>query len=578
MDLEVLSALNSPSYSPTFGVLHTIPSSVDADRSPVPLQHVLLNRYPTQLSDVVSDLCDVAIRHNQRLRHDVLLTSHMTDDSVDLVSDQIRVRSDFQAICRGLWSRQKTTATDLGPKTESFATFIGTYLARIDAAFSKMHIASRRDSYSSIDSEMEAIALEGISDRYERRDSPKVSPTTGFESLPTETVWKIFRYLEPVYLPANNLAIQNYRKDLSMFSQLSLVSKAWRESNIPSLYRCIVMSNDPNRLDKLLQALKLHGTSVRVIIIDDIDIGPVHIRTCTYYIDKCLLFCTNLLHLQCNGDIELGSRMHYLPSLALTFPPALPVDLQAAFRFAGPDLEHLELSKWSPQGDQSSVVIPSTLPQLRKIRVSDSGVGLDPLTRLLESATREGGNVLQELSIINISSLDGPSILQLLSVNRLSKHITVLRVRLHPRCQILSGNDLPKDILPLCPSLIEFSYTSPSSAEVFPHLPQSLRILELAILLPHREVASKTPNLSVPATSMSSVKPFIEYIRSSASHNIQRLSIVRQVFDFSSVSTRTWRRLGVQAWDPQNELWGLCEKRNIQLDCTFAMDVSQIKW
>lgn len=537
-----------------------------------------LDRYSAQLSDVVSHLCDVAIRHNQQLRHNIILAKHIADDSVDLVSDQLRARSDFLMICRGLWFRLRTTATDLSQAPEPFEVFIRTYLARIDTAFSEMNAASRRYSHSSVDSEMEAMALEGISDRYERHDSPKVSPALNFENLPTETIWKILRYLEPVYLPADLIAVQNYRRELSMFAQLSLVSKSWLDFTTPSLYHCIALFNDPTRLDKLSQALKVHGTSVRVIVMDDIDIGPVHIRTCTYYIDKCLSLCPNLLHVQCNGDVELGSRIHHLPSLALIFPPWLPVDLPAALRFAGPDLEHLEISKWSPQEDQSSIVIPSILPQLRTISVSDGSIGLEPLTKLFESTTREGRNVFRELSILNIASLDRPSILRLLNVNKLSAHITVLRVRLHPRFRILNSNDLPKDILALCPSLIEFSYTSPSSAEVFAHLPQSLRILELAILLPHRDVPSRTPKLMVPTMTMSSVEPFIQYLQSSASGNLRRLSIVRQVFESDRVLIPTWRRLDVQVWDLQNELRGLCRKRNIQLDCTFTMDISQVKW
>ncbi|KAF9458389.1 hypothetical protein BDZ94DRAFT_107899 [Collybia nuda] len=432
-------------------------------------------------------------------------------------------------LCQRLWDCQKTDLVDPVQKNEQFEVFIGVYLARIDNAFSEMHETSRRDSVISVDS-IEAITFEGISNRYRRFSSPTVLSGRGFGDLPTETAWKIFRYLEPVYLSVDLIAVQNYFKEVS---------------------------SDPVRLDKLLRALRAHGPSVRVVVIDDIDIGPVHIRTCSRYIDQCLSLCPSVHHVQCNGDIGLDtSRMHTLPSLALVLPRWLPVDIPAAFRFAGPELKRFGISEWNLLGkEENTVLIPSTLPQLEAFSITDSNLSPGLLSRLLYSITKEGRNVLRELSFAGISALDGPNILQLLEINTLSAHITILRIRLHRVTTYVDNDNSIQSILGVCPCLIEFSYTSPSSSEIFTHLPQTLRTLELAAIFSYPFLPPVISGKMVPR--ITTVDPFVRYLRSPTSKNIRRLSIIRQVLQWDRMTGQLWRRLGAQTWDWEGELQGL---------------------
>ncbi|GLB38994.1 hypothetical protein LshimejAT787_0601560 [Lyophyllum shimeji] len=101
-----------------------------------------------------------------------------------------------------------------------------------------------------------------------------------------------------------------------------------------------------------------------------------------------------------------------------------------------------------------------------------------------------------------MESLHGPGILLLLRINGMYTHLTTLRLKLAHPCELhCCGNDFPIHFLRLCPSLTEFSYTSPSSVEVFQYLPPSLRVLELAVILPQVPTTGSTAVPAFPPSS-----------------------------------------------------------------------------
>lgn len=580
-DAQRLVAANSPAFSSTFRVL----LSHMFDRPPTNGEESpLLDTYPEQLLQVISDLCDVVITRSLRLCANLLVHQHQdVETQVDIAHEEQTMRSEFRILCKVLWDRH-----DKGKSSESDSLFddaIQPYLARIDANFRETRTATTIPNVpATVDSDLVAMTLEGLSsDRFTgvQQQAPCKStadrgPT--FNSLPTETVWKILDFLRPSYFPIDILSANAYCVECSAFAQLMLVSKSWSEMVLPILYNTVVLFANPESLNKLSFALESHGDLVRTIIIDDVGLGldhDIHIQACWRYIDKCFQYSTNLLRVECYGDYQVelhdfpkSGSQNQIHTLILRLPLWLPFNVSRVLTLPSSSLEHLEISQWNTHALQPAldpITCPS-LPKCRTIDLQHSNIGEGDVAALLSLAAVDGKSSLRSLSITDMVSLHPPAILSLLRINEISTHLSTLRIQLAHGAQHDDGNDFPIQVLPLCPSLVEFSYTSPASVEVFQYLPPSLRALELAVILPQVHTINSTPN-----PSLSSVEPFITYIASDRAANLERLSVVRRVNSTAIDTPFPWIRLDTQQWDDQGELRALCKRKHVQFDCAFSL-------
>lgn len=571
-DGEILHAINSPYFSPTFKVLLAITRPTFED---VPLGEpnlFKLNRYPGHLTDVISDLSDVAIHHALRLRAAAILHH-------DAFEHGRQIRAELIQLSRLIYDQN-----NLEDGSSSFMQVLQCHLDKMDAAFSEPLFAqSIPELQTSIESDLLAITLEGLpSHRYTSDVLRKATllPARGFSDLPTETVWKIMEYLRPTYVSLDLLSASSYCSKYSAFTQLLLVSKSWSEMILPVLYHTIALFANPEALNKLVHALKLYGPLVRTVIIDDVGLGPIpdiHIRTCQRYIDKCLDLCTSLDRVECYGDYQLrdhGSSesraLSRVRTLRLGMPPWLPYDISATISLAFASLQRLEIFGWESHPHQPSLNTNSSLglPQLTALELRNGSIYEDQVTALLAMATCDSASSLRSLAILDMASFDASAVLALLKVNEACAHLTALHIRLANSIELATGNELPLRVLALCPALVEFSYTSPTSVDIFDHLPHTLRALELAVLVPHAHCSM----LPTSAPSVSSVEPFIRYVSSDRGANLRRLSIVRRICQDGGIpSPHAWKRLETQSWDEHRRLQDFCRRRDIALDCALAL-------
>ncbi|KAF8067956.1 hypothetical protein FPV67DRAFT_1494385, partial [Lyophyllum atratum] len=491
-DTQRLAAANSPAFSSTFRVV----LSPDIFVHPKPAINrrdpLLLDTYPTQLSQVFSDLCDVVLKRSLRLRADELLARHqVAEPHVDIALEERKMRSEFRLLCRMLWDRYHQ---DFSPKNDKlFDSAIQPYMAKIDASFWESSTATGiQNASTSMDVDLMAITLEGVTfDRFHGVENQALlAPTSQgptFNDLPTETAWKILDFLRPTYTAIDLLSVQSYRVQCCSFAQLMFVSKSWSEMVPPLLYHTLVLFANPHSLNKLVAVLRSYGSLVRTIIIDGVALGSddddMHIQSCREYIDQCLKHSINLRHVECYGDYQVALRdvpklrsQSQIQNLVLRLPLWLPFDVCSAIGLSPSSLERLEISQWRPHALQP-VLDPATCPRLPRCRTIDlreSSIGADQVSALLSLATENGQSSLRDLSLIDMS-FDAPAILEVLHVNEISTYLTTLRIQLPHSVQHGAGIDFPFQVLPLCPSLTEFSYTSPTSAEVFHYLPPSLR-------------------------------------------------------------------------------------------------------
>ncbi|KAG6907987.1 hypothetical protein DXG01_006643 [Tephrocybe rancida] len=533
---HLVSLLNSKKYSAAFEAI----ISFDAEEE----DHPTVN--PDQFSYVMADLCGVVLKRLIYLQSTRLTAHHLrSQSSRDMIAEERKLCSDFNVVAKSLWQRLQAQPH---VTTLSFDDTIRPHLVKIGDTLRELYLEAPDD-------ELTAITLEGLTTDRIRGAHQNIARVSTFSDLPTETAWKILQLCVPTYTPSDVRGAKSYHGAVSSFVQLLLVSKAWSDLLPPLIYHTLVLYARPAYLNRMASALRTHGTLVRTLIIDDLDVyTDIHIQNCRLYIDKCLELSTGVDRIECHGDYQVGlrrspfsPRSHQIRSVALVLPETQSVDVTGSLAMCAPTLQYLSISRWTPHQFHSPIDLNLRIPQCSEIELHEGRIDEAQAASLLSLTMVDGKSSLRSVSLVGMN-FDAPSILRLLAVNDMASQLTRLHIHLPTQIQRNAGNELPIQLLGICPFLVDFSYTSPTSIDIFEHLPPSIIALELAVVIPHMN----QPGYPTSSPNIMFVEPIIAYVASARAVNLSRLSVVRQPFYPDEGIEET--RMDTQNWDDTGEL------------------------
>ncbi|KAG6829182.1 hypothetical protein H0H87_012307 [Tephrocybe sp. NHM501043] len=508
---HILTIMNSSTYSATFETATVFPPDF--------FEEEVLKMHADEYSSVVTDLCNVALNRLLEIRLSWIEQRLNSAQSARMVEKGQKTCIEFSDLCKSLLIR---LGSDLG----FFDDIIRPHMKKLEDATNE----TRSLGLPSFNDDLAAITLEGVSaDRIEWYYRP--TRTATFDDLPTETALKIISLCTPSYIPGDVVSARTHGLTSSSFARLGLVSQAWSAMIPPLLYHTIVLYARPEYLNRLTFALRTHGPLVRTVIIDDVDVHTdVHIQNCRGYINECLNLAGSINRVECYGDYQIGlhtspfsPQLYEIGSVTLQLPSHQSFDVTSILAMCAPTLEYLSISQWHPHQFHPPLDLDLRIPQCKSIDLPDGTIEEGHVAALLSLATSNGSSSLRSMSLLGMN-FDVPCILRLLEINNVAAHLTTLRVRLPNHIQRSTTNDIPIQLLALCPSLTDFSYMSPTSMEIFQHLHPSILTLELGVVLPHWNL----PAFPTSAPSITSIEPFISYVTSSRAVNLRSLSIMRQ--------------------------------------------------
>lgn len=348
------------------------------------------------------------------------------------------------------------------------------------------------------------------------------SPTV---HIPPELIPSILQYVAPTcsfpfLLPqqafTDRTLWQQYRRDLHAFTQFTLVCKTWHTFSREIMFHTLVVPWFDESIIKLLLALRQFGLFSRVMLIFTTDesstIPGRTLRRSDFCsaLEGCFRLMPQMAKVEFHGTLDRVfchtasvevERFELLSVGSLTLAGSVEHGgkslLNALGRVAASleTLEFMYFENW-PSGYQ----LPTPLGKLRSLILQCTYLSVPGIIDLLHGPGQDGGSrrALRKLVIIpsHLQSIP-PDITPLLTFDSTGDHLRFLMIhRLDPFRS-----------LACCPALETFIYISPTSSNIFPFLPRTLR------------------RLAISAAILSPTDRFVAYIASASAQNLVRLAV-----------------------------------------------------
>ena len=351
-------------------------------------------------------------------------------------------------------------------------------------------------------------------------DIPYRSPTV---HIPPELIPSILQYVAPTHsfpslLPqeafADGSLWQQYRYDLRAFTQFTLVCRTWRTFSREIMFHTLVVSWFDESILRLHLALRQFGPLSRVMLIFSTDasstMGTLSRSDFCAALEGCFRSMPQITKVEFHGILEKifchtasveAGHFELLSVRSLTLGGSVGHSgkfLLHALARAAASLETLEMmyfENW-PSGYQ----LPAPLGKLRSLILRRTYLSIQGIIDLLSGHGQDGNRrmALRKLVIIpsHLQTIP-PDVTPLLMFGSIGDHLRFLMIHKLDPFQSLA----------CCPALETFIYISPTSSNIFPFLPRTLRRLAISEVL------------------LSPTDRFVAYITSENAQNLVRLAV-----------------------------------------------------
>ncbi|OJA14639.1 hypothetical protein AZE42_02676 [Rhizopogon vesiculosus] len=320
---------------------------------------------------------------------------------------------------------------------------------------------------------------------------------------------------------------RQYRYDLRAFTQFALVCRSWHTFAREIMFHTLVVPWLDESILQLYSALRQYGSFSRVVLIFTTDVnGTMQLLNRNDFcaaLEGCFRLMPQRAKVEFHGIMDKIFG-HTVPIEVGSFEPLSVGSLKLAgsVGHVGKSLLHsigrvsefletLEIAYFEtwPSGYR----LPSPLKKLRSLILQCTYLSIPGTIDLLRGPGEDDGSVrtLRKLAIIpsHLQTIP-PDITPLLTFDSIGDHLKFLMIhRLDPLRS-----------LACCPALETFIYISPTSSNILPFLPHTLR------------------RLAISAALLSPTDRFIAYIASESARNLLQLAVAL-TFDTSSSFTTT---------------------------------------
>ncbi|KAG1824944.1 uncharacterized protein BJ212DRAFT_1476228 [Suillus subaureus] len=391
--------------------------------------------------------------------------------------------------------------------------------------------------------------------------------------IPPELVPSILQHISPT--PPSPLpgpafidrSWQQYRHDLRAFIQCALVCRTWCTFTREIMLHTLIVPWLDESILQLCSILRQFGSYSRVMIIFTIDAGDsVRLNRNDFCValDGCFSSMPQMPKVEIYGAMdrifgyslpaEVG-RFDLLSLRSLKLAGSVGhsgKSLLDALGRVAPFLETLEIMYFETWPFDHS--LPTSLGKLHSLILHCTYLSVPGVIDLLRGPDEDGnsGQVLQKLVIIpgRLQSIPPPDITPLLTFDSTGERLRFLMIHALDPCRSLE----------CCPALETFVYVSPTSSNIFPFLPRTLRRLAISVML------------------LSPSNRFVAYISSENARNLLHLAVaLKHDADLAFTTTSelfisvteackdagvslTWMvpgmlGLGLEGWDDVTELF-----------------------
>ncbi|KAG0696616.1 hypothetical protein DFH29DRAFT_1004406 [Suillus ampliporus] len=403
-------------------------------------------------------------------------------------------------------------------------------------------------------------------------DDPHWSPTV---HIPPELIPSILQHISPTssFPPLPPIQTftdgpwQQYRHDLRAFVQFALVCRTWSTFTREIMFHTLIVPWLDESILQLCSVLRQFGSYSRVMIIFTMDASdPMRLLNRNHFcavLEACFRLMPQMEKVEIYGTMDkiFGHSMptevgcfEFLSLRSLKVAGSVGhsgKSLLRALGHAAASLETLEIMYFGIW--PSDYRLPTPLGKLRSLILQCTYLSVPGVIDLLRGPGEDAssGQTLQKLVIIpSHLQFIPPDITPLLTFDSTGNRLRFLMIHRLDPCRSLA----------CCPALETFVYVSPTSSNIFPFLPRTLR------------------RLAISATLLSPSDRFVAYISSESARNLVQLAVdVKQdaylAFTttsepFASVTkackdagvSLTWivpgmLGLGLEGWDDVTELF-----------------------
>ncbi|KAG2114007.1 hypothetical protein BD769DRAFT_1104377 [Suillus cothurnatus] len=339
--------------------------------------------------------------------------------------------------------------------------------------------------------------------------------------IPPELVPSILQHISPTppsLLPRPALedrSWQQYRHDLRAFIQFALVCRTWRTFTREIVFHTLIVPWLDESILQLCSILRKFGSYSRVMIIftrdADDSVRLLNRNDFCAALNGCFSSMPQMAKVEIYGAMdkifylslpaEVG-RFDLLSLRSLKLAGNVGrsgKSLLHALGRAAPFLETLEIMYFETWPFDHS--LPTPLGKLRSLILHCTYLSVPGAIDLLRGPDEDvnSGQILQKLVIVpsHLQSIPPPDITPLLTFGSTGERLQFLMIHKLDPCRSLEH----------CPALETFVYVSPTSSNIFPFLPRTLRRLAISAML------------------LSPSDRFVAYISSENARNLLHLAV-----------------------------------------------------